>query len=41
MIASLSHVPCRFFKAGACTAGDACPFSHEEGESHDKMIAWS
>ncbi|ORX33257.1 hypothetical protein BD324DRAFT_654292 [Kockovaella imperatae] len=27
----LSHVPCRFFKAGACTAGSNCPFSHEDG----------
>ncbi len=29
--ASLSHVPCRFYKQGACTAGASCPFSHEEG----------
>lgn len=27
-VAALSHVPCRFFKAGACTAGESCPFSH-------------
>lgn len=26
---ALSHVPCRFYKAGACTAGSACPFSHD------------
>jgi hypothetical protein len=26
--ANLAHVPCRFFKQGACTAGDSCPFSH-------------
>jgi cleavage and polyadenylation specificity factor subunit 4 len=26
---ALSHVPCRFFKAGACTAGSACQFSHD------------
>ncbi|OZJ03307.1 hypothetical protein BZG36_02282 [Bifiguratus adelaidae] len=25
---NLSHVPCRFFKNGACTAGANCPFSH-------------
>ncbi|GAA6050193.1 hypothetical protein JCM3770_000447 [Rhodotorula araucariae] len=25
----LSHVPCKFFKANSCTAGDACPFSHD------------
>jgi len=24
----LSHVPCRFYKMGACTAGPACQFSH-------------
>ena len=24
----LSHVPCRFYKMGACTAGQACQFSH-------------
>lgn len=23
-----SHVPCKFFKQGACQAGDSCPFSH-------------
>ncbi|CEP61946.1 Lee1p LALA0_S04e04236g [Lachancea lanzarotensis] len=23
-----SHVPCRFFRQGACQAGDSCPFSH-------------
>lgn len=28
----LSHVPCRFFKIGGCTAGLACPFSHSLGE---------
>lgn len=25
----LSHVPCKFHKAGNCTAGTACPFSHD------------
>ncbi|KAJ9120765.1 hypothetical protein QFC22_002697 [Naganishia vaughanmartiniae] len=29
----LSHVPCRFFKVGGCTAGLACPFSHSLTES--------
>lgn len=23
-----SHVPCKFFRAGGCQAGKACPFSH-------------
>ncbi|KAL7340335.1 hypothetical protein BJY59DRAFT_641178, partial [Rhodotorula toruloides] len=25
----LSHVPCKFFRANSCTAGKACPFSHD------------
>lgn len=29
----LKHVQCRFYRLGACTAGDACPFSHEQRES--------
>jgi len=28
----LSHVPCKFFKVDACTAGAACPFSHSLGD---------
>jgi len=24
-----SHVPCKFFRQGACQAGAACPFSHD------------
>lgn len=24
----LSHVPCKFFRVGGCTAGNNCPFSH-------------
>ncbi|KAL4072509.1 hypothetical protein V8B97DRAFT_377480 [Scleroderma yunnanense] len=38
----LSHVPCKFFKVGACTAGSSCPFSHnvpEPGQSKD-VCAW-
>lgn len=26
---ALSHVPCKFFRQGACTAGPACVFSHD------------
>ncbi|ONH65961.1 Protein cps3 [Cyberlindnera fabianii] len=26
---NLAHVPCKFFKQGACQAGNACPFSHQ------------
>lgn len=25
---NLSHVPCKFFRQGACQAGNSCPFSH-------------
>ncbi|KAG8943739.1 hypothetical protein FRC03_002347, partial [Tulasnella sp. 419] len=28
----LSHVPCKFFKVGGCTAGPSCPFSHAQLE---------
>lgn len=38
----LSHVPCKFFKVGACTAGSSCPFSHvvpEPGQTKD-VCAW-
>ncbi|TFL01524.1 hypothetical protein BDV98DRAFT_655894 [Pterulicium gracile] len=28
----LSHVPCKFFKVGSCTAGASCPFSHGAAE---------
>ncbi|KDR80477.1 hypothetical protein GALMADRAFT_61855 [Galerina marginata CBS 339.88] len=28
----LSHVPCKFFKVGGCTAGSSCPFSHSNVE---------
>ncbi|KAG1835939.1 hypothetical protein DFJ58DRAFT_847272, partial [Suillus subalutaceus] len=36
------HVPCKFFKVGACTAGSSCPFSHnvqEPGQQKD-VCAW-
>jgi hypothetical protein len=38
----LSHVPCKFFKVGSCTAGSSCPFSHhvqEPGQQKD-VCAW-
>ncbi|KAI7870228.1 hypothetical protein BDF14DRAFT_1721416, partial [Spinellus fusiger] len=28
LAASLSHVPCKFYKQGTCTAGASCIFSH-------------
>ncbi|KAK2464473.1 hypothetical protein APHAL10511_003452 [Amanita phalloides] len=37
----LSHVPCKFFKVGACTAGSSCPFSHVVAEPGQKEVcAW-
>ncbi|KAF8997325.1 hypothetical protein BDZ89DRAFT_1083771 [Hymenopellis radicata] len=39
----LSHVPCKFFRVGGCTAGSACPFSHTTGpgERGEKDVcAW-
>ncbi|KAJ7665882.1 hypothetical protein DFH06DRAFT_261959 [Mycena polygramma] len=38
----LSHVPCKFYKVGSCTAGSSCPFSHtlvEAGGQKD-VCAW-
>ncbi|KDQ53337.1 hypothetical protein JAAARDRAFT_39397 [Jaapia argillacea MUCL 33604] len=38
----LSHVPCKFFRVGSCTAGASCPFSHsssEPGQAKD-VCAW-
>lgn len=34
----LSHVPCKFFKVGSCTAGSACPFSHTSIEPGQKDV---
>ncbi|KAI9569942.1 hypothetical protein HD554DRAFT_2170931 [Boletus coccyginus] len=38
----LSHVPCKFFKVGACTAGSSCPFSHTVHEPGQQkgVCAW-
>ncbi|TFK19919.1 hypothetical protein FA15DRAFT_708549 [Coprinopsis marcescibilis] len=37
----LSHVPCKFFKVGGCTAGSSCPFSHNLPEPGQKeTCAW-
>ncbi|KAL5496035.1 hypothetical protein ACEPAH_3128 [Sanghuangporus vaninii] len=38
----VSHVPCKFFKVGSCTAGQSCPFSHQvqqPGQQKD-VCAW-
>ena len=34
----LSHVPCKFFKVGSCTAGPVCPFSHTAVEPGQKGV---
>ncbi|THH26953.1 hypothetical protein EUX98_g7227 [Antrodiella citrinella] len=38
----LSHVPCKFFRVGSCTAGSSCPFSHSalEPGQHKETCAW-
>ena len=38
----LSHVPCKFYKVGGCTAGASCPFSHTmTASTGDKDVcAW-
>ncbi|KAI0319849.1 hypothetical protein OF83DRAFT_1054251 [Amylostereum chailletii] len=38
----LSHVPCKFFRVGSCTAGSSCPFSHSilEPGQHKDTCAW-
>ncbi|KAI0067012.1 hypothetical protein BV25DRAFT_1269723 [Artomyces pyxidatus] len=38
----LSHVPCKFFKVGSCTAGASCPFSHSAPEPGQQkgVCAW-
>lgn len=33
----LSHVPCKFFRQGACQAGNSCPFSHATDVSLDSQ----
>ncbi|KAJ7018675.1 hypothetical protein C8F04DRAFT_1052537, partial [Mycena alexandri] len=38
----LSHVPCKFYKVGSCTAGSSCPFSHSlvEAGGQKDVCAW-
>ncbi|KAL7272101.1 hypothetical protein RUND412_005111 [Rhizina undulata] len=33
---NLNHVPCKFFRQGACQAGKACPFSHSNDPASDQ-----
>jgi hypothetical protein len=35
-----SHVPCKFFRQGACQAGNACPFSHDLGSAAETVCKY-
>ncbi|TVY36660.1 Zinc finger protein [Lachnellula subtilissima] len=35
-----SHVPCKFFRQGACQAGSACPFSHDLASTTDTVCKY-
>ncbi|KAI1826351.1 hypothetical protein F4861DRAFT_529883 [Xylaria intraflava] len=35
-----SHVPCKFFRQGACQAGSACPFSHDLGTASEAVCKY-
>ncbi|KAG9229126.1 hypothetical protein BJ875DRAFT_446249 [Amylocarpus encephaloides] len=35
-----SHVPCKFFRQGACQAGSACPFSHDLASTTDNVCKY-
>ncbi|KAI1338132.1 hypothetical protein F5Y15DRAFT_407766 [Xylariaceae sp. FL0016] len=35
-----SHVPCKFFRQGACQAGSACPFSHDLGTAAETICKY-
>ncbi|KJR87514.1 uncharacterized protein SPSK_01481 [Sporothrix schenckii 1099-18] len=35
-----SHVPCKFFRQGACQAGNSCPFSHDIGTAIETVCKY-
>ncbi|RFU33467.1 hypothetical protein B7463_g2881, partial [Scytalidium lignicola] len=35
-----SHVPCKFYRQGACQAGKACPFSHDLATTADNICKY-
>ncbi|EPE34362.1 CCCH zinc finger [Glarea lozoyensis ATCC 20868] len=35
-----SHVPCKFFRQGACQAGSACPFSHDLASTTENVCKY-
>lgn len=39
-VTDTSHVPCKFFRQGACQAGNACPFSHDIGASAETVCKY-
>ena len=39
-LADTSHVPCKFFRQGACQAGKACPFSHDLASTTDNVCKY-
>jgi len=39
-ILDTSHVPCKFFRQGACQAGSACPFSHDISANADSVCKY-
>lgn len=40
VFADTSHVPCKFFRQGACQAGKACPFSHDLASTTDNVCKY-
>ncbi|KAF9133923.1 hypothetical protein BGX30_012107, partial [Mortierella sp. GBA39] len=36
--ANLQHIPCKFFKSGACTAGKNCLFSHSRDPPSENFV---
>ncbi|KAH7327730.1 hypothetical protein B0I35DRAFT_447899 [Stachybotrys elegans] len=35
-----AHVPCKFFRQGACQAGNSCPFSHDLGAAAENICKY-
>ncbi|EFX03469.1 spindle poison sensitivity protein [Grosmannia clavigera kw1407] len=35
-----AHVPCKFFRQGACQAGNSCPFSHDIGAATETVCKY-
>ncbi|KAF8925093.1 hypothetical protein BGZ58_001148 [Dissophora ornata] len=37
-VSNLQHIPCKFFKSGACTAGKNCSFSHSRDPPSENFV---